>query len=373
MLQRVQNFMKKEVVLTISAVCAILSMFFAPPSPAYLGYIDGKVLVLLFSLMAVIAGLQECDLFAAMAQQLLKGRKQLRFICLVLVLLPFFTAMLITNDVALITFVPFTLLVLQLTGQTSQTIYIVVLQTIAANLGSMVTPVGNPQNLFLYTYFSIPTSQFFAILLPLALVSLVCLVLALLRVPSRTIVVEFSKPNPIREKRALLLYSMLFVLCLLAVFGVVPPLVLLVLLVGALVMVNPKLLKKIDYCLLLTFVCFFVFSGNMGQIPAISQGVAKLLQTNVAGVSALLSQVISNVPAALLLSGFTDHWQGLLIGTNLGGLGTPIASLASLISMKIYLRSPGAQGLRYLGVFLLLNVLFLAILFGAAWLLGLLA
>lgn len=165
-MRRIIAFFKKETVLCIAAVCAILSMFAVPPDMTYLEYIDLRVLCLLFCLMAVILGMQDCGLFGLLAQKLLRGQKSLRALLLILVLLPFFVSMLVTNDVALITFVPFTLMVLEAAGAEHLMIKTVVLQTVAANLGSMATPVGNPQNLYLYSYYQLTGGQFFGVMLP---------------------------------------------------------------------------------------------------------------------------------------------------------------------------------------------------------------
>ena len=363
------GFWKKEPVLCIAAVCALASIALNPPSAAYLNYIDWRVLSLLFSLMAVVAGLQECGVFAVLAQRLLAGERRMRFVTLVLVLLPFFVSMLVTNDVALITFVPFAVLVLGLIGRTERLIYIVVLQTIAANLGSMATPVGNPQNLYLYANYELTAGQFFSVMLPLSLVSLAGLSVAALCVKPEGIRVSFAEQAEIQAPARLGLMVGLFVLCLLSVFRVLPYPALLAVVLAAMLIFDRPLFRKVDYGLLATFFCFFLFAGNVGACPPIHDAISAVMEGHTALTAGLASQVISNVPAAVLLSGFTADWRGLLIGTNVGGLGTPIASLASLISLKSYLKSPGARPGRYLLVFTAANVVGLAILCLAAFLL----
>ncbi|MBM6884431.1 SLC13 family permease [Pseudoflavonifractor phocaeensis] len=355
-------FWKREPVLCISAVCALASVALNPPSAAYLNYIDWRVLSLLFSLMAVVAGLQECGVFAVLAQRLLSGERRMRFVTLVLVLLPFFVSMLVTNDVALITFVPFAVLVLGLIGRTERLIYIVVLQTIAANLGSMATPVGNPQNLYLYANYELTAGQFFSVMLPLSLVSLAGLSVAALCVKPEGIRVSFAETAEIQAPARLGLMAGLFVLCLLSVFRVLPYPALLAVVLAAMLIFDRPLFRKVDYGLLATFFCFFLFAGNVGACPPIHDAIAAAMEGRTALTAGLASQVISNVPAAVLLSGFTADWRGLLIGTNVGGLGTPIASLASLISLKGYLKSPGARPGRYLLVFTAANVVGIAVL-----------
>lgn len=369
-LTKLGGFARREAVLVISFVCALLSMLAVPPDAAYAGYIDLRVLCLLFCLMAVVAGLQQCGLFTVLAQRLLTGRKQLRLLYLALVLLPFFCSMLITNDVALITFVPFTVLVLGRIGRMEALIRVVVLQTLAANLGSMATPVGNPQNLFLCSYYGLSFGAFVRVVLPLTLVSLVALSVAALWTRGETIEITFPQQEHIAQPRLFLLLCLLFVLCLLSVvhvlhYGITTAAVALCLLLFA-----RGLFARVDYALLFTFVCFFIFAGNIGRIDAVRSALELLLERSTYWTSVLASQVISNVPAAVLLSGFTDNWRALLAGVDVGGLGTPIASLASLISLKLYLRAENASLPRYLLVFTLANIAGLVLLSGAAFLFG---
>ena len=327
---------KKDTILTVSLVCAVFSMFLVPPSAAYIGYVDFRVLALLFCLMVVVAGFQECGLFVLMARKLLSGENNFRQLSWMLVMLPFFCSMLITNDVALLTFVPFTILILDMIGEKKHMAWIVVLQTVAANLGSMATPVGNPQNLFLYGRFSIPAGSFFAVLLPLTALSFLLLTAAVFCIPRIPMQIRF-------DYRIVLAVT---VVCLL--------------------LFDRKLFRTADYLLLLTFVCFFLFAGNMGRLDWLKRFMAEILNRNPVLFSALTSQFISNVPAAVLLSGFTNDWKPLLLGTNLGGLGTPIASLASLISLKFYIKELPDKVSHYLAVFTAVNIAFFLILYAAA-------
>jgi len=343
-------------------------MLLVPPSAEYAKYIDLKVLCLLFCLMAVVVGLQECGLFRVLAQKLLAGRKGFRFISLILVLLPFFCSMLITNDVALITFVPFAILVLTMVDRSKEIIKTVVLQTMAANLGSMATPIGSPHNLFLHSFYKLSAGEFFSMMVPLTSISLIGLVAVVMFEKDKVISVHFEQKEHLKNSKLLVMFIGLFLLCLMSVFNVlsfwIPTAVVLL----SMLIFSRKLLKKVDYSLLLTFVCFFVFVGNISQVPLVRDYLSGLLGENALMTTILASQVISNVPAAVLLSGFTDDWKSLLIGTNIGGLGTPIASLASLISLRIYNRSEGARTMYYLGVFTLANIIGMAMLLIFAWL-----
>lgn len=362
--------MKKEPVLMISAICMVISMFFVPPGAAYIDYIDFRVLALLFCLMAVVAGLQRHGLFNWLAARMLTGEKQRRMLFLLLILLPFFSSMLVTNDVALITFVPFALLILELTGQQRFAIFLVVMQTVAANLGSMATPVGNPQNLYLYSRFQIPADAFFLTVLPYTLVTLPLLALSVLFCPRGTLRVSLPETALSKNRGHICLYLSLFVLCLLSVFHVLHYGLLLAVVCIALALADRSLYKTLDYGLLLTFVCFFIFAGNIGAIGGVRLFLQNLLARQPLVTATLASQVISNVPAAVLLSGFTQDWRALLLGTDIGGLGTPIASLASLISFRLYLKSNGANARRYMAVFLAVNAAGLLLFLSAAVLTG---
>lgn len=371
---KLREIIKNEKVLVIAAMAAVVSMFWVPPSKAYIDYIDVRVLCLLFSLMAVVAAIQSCRVFEVVAQRLLAGEKKLRAIGWILVALPFFTSMFITNDVALITFVPFTILVLKMVGAEKETALIVVLQTVAANLGSMATPFGNPQNLFLYANYHMTGTEFWKTVLPLALISLVALWLCGFMVPNREIRVYFSEKAAISEKGKLSVYAILFGLCLLAVLRVLPYWAVTLSVAVVLWILDRKLLQKVDYALLLTFICFFIFAGNMGRIPSIQMFLANIMKKSTLLTSALTSQVISNVPAAVLLSEFTPNGRTLLAGVNIGGLGTPIASMASLISLKLFSGSAGTGAMgttgRYIKLFTICNVVGLVLLLGFQMLIG---
>ena len=361
-MKKLRSFIQKETVLCIAALCAIATMFLVPPDAEYLHYIDWRVLCLLLCLMAVVAGFKSLGAFDWLTYQLLRRIRSGRVLGVTLVLLPFFCSMLVTNDVALIVFVPFTLALLAGLGCEKSMIPVIVLQTVAANLGSMATPVGNPQNLYLYAAYNLGAGEFFSVVLPLTVVSLVGLTLASMPVLPKKLPEQNLREERITSAGKMAVYALLFGLCLLTVFRVVPYQITTVIVVAVLFLTDRKLLKEIDFMLLLTFVCFFVVSENLGRMEI----VRSFLQTLLSG-SALLtavgaSQIISNVPAAVLLSSFTDNWRELLAGVNIGGLGTPIASLASLITMKLYLKWPGAKIGRFMVVFMIANVVGLVLL-----------
>ena len=369
MREKIIRFFKQETVLCAAFALAIVSMLFVHPDKEYLGYVDFRTLALLFCLMSVMAGLQKSGVFRCVAQALLGKVRKAWQLVLILVLLCFFSSMLVTNDVALITFVPFTLIVLGMIGPEAKgqlAVPVVVLQTIAANLGSMLTPIGNPQNLYLYGKAGLSFGRFVLLMLPYAAAALVLIVIWSL-VQSRAyhgpVQVSFSEEARISGGSVhLAVYAALFVLALLTVARVVPYGVTLVATIVALLVMDKSIFGRVDYSLLLTFVGFFIFIGNIGRLPAFSRMLQQVVSGHevLAGVAA--SQVISNVPAALLLSGFTEDLSALIIGVNLGGLGTLIASMASLISYKLIAREESQVKGAYFRYFAVANVCFLAIL-----------
>ena len=376
-MNKIIAFVRKEIVFVISFILAAASCFFVKPSSAYLKYINVNVLFLLFSFMAVVAGLRFCGVFDACARALCRLTSTVRSLALTLVFMCFVFSMFITNDVALLTFVPFTILLLVKCSQKKHIVYTVVLETVAANLGSMLTPMGNPQNLFLFSLMKTGVAQFCLILLPYTVVSAVCLLLSCFVLPSSPLfksdkersdffeakdfvnAKSSTKGIPVRKFRTGV-YIALFVLCILCVFGVVSSPVLALIIAGVILIVQREILIKVDYILLLTFVCFFIFSGNVQNISFIKELLVKAVAGREFLCGILASQVISNVPATLLLTPFALNLKELLIGVDLGGLGTLVASLASLISYKLYANSEGAESAGFIKVFTFVNVIFIA-------------
>ena len=371
------RFIKQEAVLSVAAVLALLSAFFVPPDGAYLGYIDFRTLAILFSLMTVMAGLRQQGIFDRMGRALLALTGSTLQLVLVLVGLCFFGSMFITNDVSLLTFVPFTFVVLNSLGAEAREkliLPVVCMQTIGANLGSMLTPIGNPQNLYLYGRSGMGMGAFVALMLPYTLASLALLAgwaVWLCRGGSpvcKGTGGPFLAPQQsvAADGRIIWMDAALFVVCLLAVVRVLPYPVAFGAVLAATLLADRATLGRVDYSLLLTFVAFFIFIGNLGRVEAFSDWLRQIIAGREVLVAVLASQVTSNVPAALLLSGFTQDVQALIIGTNLGGLGTLIASMASLISYRQIAREEPAGKGRYFALFTLSNLLFLAVLL-ALW------
>ncbi len=369
-MKRIWEWCKSEIVLCLAILLAIGSSFFVKPDRMYLGYIDFRTLAILFCLMAVMVGLQKVGLFRYVAERLLGKVTHIRGIVFVLMALCFFSSMLITNDVALITFVPFTFIVLQLVLEeraSELVVPVVVMQTIAANLGSMLTPIGNPQNLYLYGKVDLNFGEFMYLMLPYTVVAFLLLTSWCLLFEYRgqkKFSLQFHESSSLRGRgKELFFYGILFAVCILTVADIIPYIVTLAVVLLVILLVDRKILKEVDYPLLFTFVGFFVFIGNMGRVPAFSELLQRVIEGNELLTAVVSSQFMSNVPAALLLSGFTEKFEQLIIGTNLGGLGTLIASMASLISFKYVGKEyPKLRG-KYFWVFTVSNILFLIVLF----------
>jgi Na+/H+ antiporter NhaD/arsenite permease-like protein len=357
-------FIQKEAVLVIAAILALASMYAVHPDAAYFDYLDWKVLACLFSLMAVVAGLRKGGFFETMAAATGRISSSLRIQALVLILSTFFISMFITNDVALITFVPFSLMIVRNVPHPVQRMHIIVLQTIAANVGSSLTPVGNPQNLYLFTYYQMEAITFFGIISPVVIGGGLLLALSVLILPNIQLDRQLRTALAVSHKWKTVIYVCMFVLAILAVFRIMDYRVATLVILATILIIDRGLLLKIDYSLLGTFIAFFIFIGNLQRIEPVRQFLANTVSRNVLLTGALASQAISNVPAAILLSPFTNDSASLLRGVSVGGMGTLIASLASVISYKFYANEhPGESG-KYLMIFTIWNILFLVALYG---------
>lgn len=363
-MNKIKHFIKNETVFFVSAACAVVTMLFVPPDIQYLEYIDFRVLSLLFCLMGVVAGFKSAGVFSTLTYQLLNRIKNGHLLSVTLVLLPFFSSMLVTNDVALIIFIPFTISLIQKSECKNKVVPIIVLQTVAANLGSMATPIGNPQNLFLYSAYNLTVKDFLIVTLPLTLLSLAALCAASFGLLPTSVKVDDVKKESISDKKQLFAFVFLFAISILTVFRILPYQITLVVSAVALLLINRRLFKEIDFMLLLTFVCFFIISENLGRLEVVRSFLQQLLEKSTLFASIGTSQIISNVPAAVLLSGFTDNWKELLAGVNIGGLGTPVASLASLITLKLYMKCSNSQIGKFLLIFTFANIVGLVLLIG---------
>ncbi|MBQ7900703.1 MAG: citrate transporter [Clostridia bacterium] len=357
------NFIKKNTVMVIALLAASVTCLLVPPDAQYGGYIDYKTLACLFCTLAVVCALKRINFFYLMARKIIKYFKTTRMSILALVYITFIGSMLIANDMALMTFLPLGYMVLTSTGKEKLMAPTFILQNIAANLGGMLTPFGNPQNLYLYTKFNIPTGEFMQIMAPSFVIAIVLITVCCLFIKSEPL--EVDDIQIVLSPGKTFLYLALFVLSIAIVFRAVPYMLGVVIITAALLISDRKSLAMVDYPLLLTFVFFFVFAGNMSRIDAVKQLFSYLLDKSCLLFSIASCQVISNVPSAILLSQFTDNYRELLVGVNLGGTGTLIASLASLITFREYTRHNKGKALYYIGVFSAFNFGFLAVLTAA--------
>lgn len=370
-MSKIVSFVKKESVLCISILAAVISMFIVRPDSGYAGYIDFRTLAILFCLMAVVSGFRSMGIFDRVARTLLSKVRGIGGIAAVLVGICFISSMFITNDVALITFVPFTLIIadsLRDRIKESVILTIVVMQTIAANLGSMLTPIGNPQNLYLSGISGMGTWDIVKLMFPYSAAAFIMLAIWIAIIAFRNRRCKASSDTmpgdrPQVKPRAVIMYAALFIVSLLAVVRVVHYALPFALVIICMVVFDRKNFTGIDYSLLGTFAALFIFIGNIGRIGAFNEWMQNIVTGREIMVSAAASQIMSNVPAAILLSGFTDNIQGLIVGTNIGGLGTLIASMASLISFR-YVAETGRSCGKYLAVFTISNLVFLAVMMG---------
>ena len=359
--KKIQAFLRKNVVMLVALAAAVITSFIIHPDKEYIEYFDFKTLTCLFCVLAVICALRNIKFFYTLAQDVVKCFKNARMSVLALVYITFIGSMLIANDMALLTFLPLGFYVLTTTGKEKYMAFTFIMQNIAANLGGMLTPFGNPQNLYLYTKFNIPNVEFITIMAPAFLLSVLMITLCCMvfvKNEKMEISGERKKLPPVKVA----LYLCLFVLAIAIVFRTVPYYIGPIVIIPALLIADRNALKKVDYPLLLTFVFFFIFAGNMSRIPQIREFFSLLLSKSTLIFSVISCQFISNVPSAILLSQFTGNYKDLLVGVNIGGVGTLIASLASLITFREYTKhNPGKTGY-YIKKFSLFNFGFLIIL-----------
>ena len=358
--KKIATFVKKNAVLCIAIVAALITCIIVPPDKEYLGYFDLKTLTCLFCVLAVVCAFRNIRFFSILAAKIVRLFKNTRACILALVYVTFLGSMLIANDMALLTFLPLGYFVLSSTGKQKYMAFTFIMQNVAANLGGMLTPFGNPQNLYLYTKFNIPTGEFVATMLPPFCISIALITLCCLFVKKEPLEIAEEETN--LPKARTVAYSVLFVLSIVIVFRVIPFWIGLIVVPLALLFLDRKALKDVDYGLLFTFAAFFIFAGNMARIPTVQRLFSTLMSKSPLLVSALSCQFISNVPSAILLSQFTSDWRALLVGVNIGGVGTLISSLASLITFREYTkREPGKAG-KYILLFSAFNFGFLILL-----------
>lgn len=361
------SVLKSNIVLIIAIIAAAVTCFFVPFDSEYAGYFDWRTLSCLFCTLAVVAAFKNIRFFVWLADIIVRRFKNVRNVVIALVFVTYFGSMIMANDMALVTFLPLGYFVLQSCDNKKYMAFTFIMQNIAANLGGMLTPFGNPQNLYLYSYFSIGAAEFFKIMaLPFAAAFVLIFVTCFFVKPEKVVVATKKKPTP--PVWRIVAYSLLFIVSVMIVFRIFPYYWGLLAVFVALLLLDFRSILKVDYGLLLTFCAFFVFSGNMARIQPVQEFFGMLMQKDPLAFGILSCQVISNVPSAVLLSKFTTDYSKLLVAVNLGGLGTPIASLASLITLNTYRKLMPGDTKKYVLLFLALNFGFLALLTGVGYL-----
>lgn len=364
-----KSFAKKNVVMLIALAAAIITCFIVPIDEKYIGYFDYKTLTCLFCVLSVVCALKNINFFYILARKVVLLFKTTRMCVLALVYITFIGSMLIANDMALLTFLPLGYFVLSSTEKKKYMAFTFIMQNIAANLGGMLTPFGNPQNLYLYSKFNIPNLEFISIMAPPFVFSVILITICCLFVKSEPLLLKDEKVvfNPARTA----VYLCLFALAIVIVFRGIPYWIGLIVIPITLFFMDRKALKMVDYPLLMTFVFFFIFVGNMARIEVVRDLFSMLLEKSTLLFSTISCQFISNVPSAILLSQFTDNYPDLLVGVNIGGVGTLIASLASLITFREYMKHNEGKTGYYITLFSAFNFGFLILLVGFMFLIKL--
>ncbi len=361
MIKKITNFIKNETVLCVAIILTIITCFFVPIDKEYLGYFDYNTLICLFCMLVVVAGLKNTNIFETISRKMIRLFHTRRAVIMILVFGTFFLDMIVANDMSLITFLPLSYIVLHSTKNDKYLAFTFILQTIAANMGGMITPYGNPQNLYLYSYFNIETVKFFSILIKQSIIVAILLFICVLFVKNEPLEIADKQIKPVK-KDDLYGYAFLFMLVILTIFRIIPYSITFIIVVLSILMFDKERFKQVDYALILTFCVFFIFSGNMARIPILKNFISTIVINHTLLAGILSCQFISNVPTAIFLSKFTNNYEQLLIAVNIGSLGLIISSLASLITLKEFLKHQPKKFWHYLLLFTLINTLFLTVL-----------
>ncbi len=370
-MRKISNFILKDKVFLIAVIIAIFTIFLVPPSKEYLTYINYKVLVVMFTIMLAVAGIYESHFFYYIATKLVMHLKNIRYIALSIVLTTFVLAMFLTNDAVLLTLIPFSIFILKHVKMEKQTIYIIILQTIAANMGSALTPMGDPQNIYLYAFYQIPFNTFLCMTLPVTIIGGILIVITtIILMPKKA--VELNITTPKVDLKSLGIYSLILLNALFSILRIIPLLYTFIITIVLGLIFARHLFKRVDWYLLLTFISFFIITGNLSRMENIGFVLSNFLdgRIKVYFTGMIASQFISNVPTAVLLSTFTDSSMSryLLQGVNVGAMGTLIASLASLISFKYILRDFSEHAKKYIIFYSLISLIFMTVITIFLWL-----
>jgi len=367
-MKTVLSFFKQNYLPVTAWLLALLSVILVPVDSEYAAYFDWRTLISLFAVMLVVGAYKNIKIFTIAAKSLLKRIKSTRGLVLTLVFITYFFSVFIANDMALLTFLPLTLAVFARCDKPELVGFTMIMQTVAANLGGMIMPFGNPQSLFLYTFYNISVLDFVIIMLPPFLLSFVLIFFVCFFAVKREAVLPHDDPAPKLDRPRAIVYAVCGLAVVLAVFRLYDTYIACGVVAALLIIVDFKALGKVDWGLLFTFTAFFVFANNMARLPAVNSFVSSLLAGSVLLTGVLSCQFISNVPTAIFLSSFTSDYTQLLVAVNIGGVGTPVASLASLIALKSYGREFPHKMKGYILRFICINLSFIIVLTGFSFL-----
>lgn len=369
------GFAKKQSLLVISAILALVSLFFVP-FETVLEYDYTRILrtiCMLLLFLLVVAGLKECKALDVLAERCVSRVGTARALCLLFVALPFFSAMLFSNDVSLLTFVPMAIAILDRAGLRRLILRVIILQTIAANIGSTLTPFGNPHNLYIYNlmdHYGFSIVDYELALIPIVAVGAFVVLALTMLIKNAPLEAPMGKKDKVENPRNIYVLIGLFALAVISVIGVIPLYIALIVIVAAIALLMPSIFKKVDYGILLVFLFLFIFANGVTEMSWIHQGLSAMMAWDPMLTTVFVSQFTSNVSSCILLQPFTSDWAAVLVGADIGGFGTPIASMACIITLKFYLLEEDSSVKDYMKVFLLFNLIMLAVLIPTYYLFG---
>lgn len=365
---KILNWIKSNIIFVIVVIIASISCIFVPIDSGYIEYFDGsgQTLTAIFGILLIVAGLENIDFFHKVARLVVKKFKSVRTIILALIFITYVSALVNANDMALLTFLPLSYLVLKYINKTEYLAFTFVMQNIASNLGGMISPIGNPQNIYLFSFYDIGLLEFFKIMAIPTLAALVLIIITCLFIKPDKVEYNDEYEHKLNIPK-LIVYGVLFVATFLVVCNVLPFYIVLPILVVTMLICDYKSFAKVDYTIPLTFCAFFIFSGNMGRIPVVASLIETMANTQTFLCSYILCNLISNVPTSILLSNFTANYPALLVSVNIASLGIIFSSLSGIIALKMFCKyNPKASkhgAWYYIGVDLLMNIGMLVILY----------
>ncbi len=361
-MNKVLKFFKNNIIFTIVVVIAAISCFFVPFDKGYLDYFEWNTLACIFLLLLIIAGFANIQFFEKVARIIVKRFKNTRSVIMCLIFVTYVSALINANDMSLLTFLPLAYIVLKYTNNQRYIAFTFIMQNIASNLGGMLVPTGNPQNLYIFSFYKMSLWEFLKIMALPTLMALVLIVIVCMFVKKEPLTYVDNTNNKLNVKKSII-YGVLYLITLLVVLRVIPWWIAMIVIVIAMAICDWKSFLMVDYTVPLTFVCFFIFSGNMARIPAITNLMESFVDKYTYLTAYISCNLISNVPTAVLLSKFTNNYAHLLVSVNVASLGIIFSSLSGVIALKEYTKvvrkekMPKKRGVwYYIGLDTLFNV-----------------